>query len=145
MKRKLLMESAIILSIFFTGCVTYPVVGAFETSDEIFRGTVDHNLLLGAGDINVEAEKSGIQCKGTSRVTYIPPFSLGCAGQKGEAPMRCDDGRFINVTWTADSCTSGTGNGSDDQEGKFNFVFGLTEGEAMDFINKRAELNKGKK
>ena len=145
MKNKFLMGGVIIFSTFFTGCVTYPVVGAFESSDEIFRGTVDHNTFLGVGDINVEAEKSGIQCKGASRVTYFPPFSLGCAGQRGEAPMRCDDGRFINVAWTADSCTSGTGGGSDDQGGKFNFVFGLTEAEAMDFINKRAELNRAKK
>ena len=93
-------------------------------------------------DINVEAERSGIQCKGTSRVTYFPPFSFGCAGQRGDAPMRCDDGRFLNVTWTADSCTSGTGKGKDDQGGNFNFVFGLSEVEAMDFINKRANLNK---
>ena len=145
MKNEYLIARIIIISMFFTGCVTYPVVGAFEGSDEIFRGTVDHNLLAGAGDINVEAEKSGIQCKGTSRVTYFPPFSLGCAGQRGDAPMRCDDGRFIKVAWTADSCTSGTGGGSDDQGGKFNFVFGLTEAEAMDFINKRAELNRAKK
>jgi hypothetical protein len=142
MKNKCFTMSIIILGMFFTGCVSYPIVGAFEANDEIFRGNVDHNLIAGAGDINVEAERSGIQCKGTSRVTYFPPFSFGCAGQRGDAPMRCDDGRFLNVTWTADSCTSGTGKGKDDQGGNFNFVFGLSEVEAMDFINKRANLNK---
>ncbi|KMP10309.1 hypothetical protein UZ36_08000 [Candidatus Nitromaritima sp. SCGC AAA799-C22] len=144
MRSKYLSLNILIFSMFVTGCVSYPVVGAFENTDEIFRGTVDHNLLIGAGDINVEAERSGIQCKGTSRVTYVPPFSLSCAGQRGEAPMRCDDGRFLTVVWTADSCTSGTGNGKDDQEGKFNFVFGLSEQEAMEFINQRAQLNKSK-
>ena len=144
MKSKYLTLATVIFSTIFAGCVTYPIVGAFENSEEIFRGKVDHNLLAGAGAINVEAERSGIQCKGTSRVTYFPPFSLGCAGQRGDAPMRCDDGRFLNVIWTADSCTSGTGNGKDDQGGIFNFVFGLSEEEAMGFINQRANLNKAK-
>ena len=144
MRNKGLNFCLVILSMFFSGCVTYPVVGAFENSEEIFKGSVDHNLLKGAGDIHVEALKSGIHCKGTSRVTYYPRFSLGCAGQRGDAPMRCDDGRFINLVWTADSCTSGTGNGSDDKGGRFNFVFGLSEEEAMDFLNKRANLNKAK-
>jgi hypothetical protein len=37
-----------------------------------------------------------------------------------------------------------TGNGQDDQGGIFNFVFGLSEAETIEFINQRANLNKAK-
>jgi S1-C subfamily serine protease len=57
-------------------------------------------------------------------------MSLGCAGQRGKAPMRCTDGRRLDVEWIATSCTTGHGEGQDQNGATFRFAFGLNEEEA---------------
>ncbi|MDP6109939.1 MAG: hypothetical protein QGF71_07670 [Rhodospirillales bacterium] len=73
-------------------------------------------------------------CKGKSYVTYLPPFSMGCAGQRGKADLTCDDGRVIDANWKAHSCTTGIGKGADQKEGSFTFMFGLNKEAAEKYV-----------
>jgi len=108
----------------------YKMVGKFDAYNEVIVGDLDHNPAAGVAQIDATGENSGIRCTGSSRVTYVPPFSLGCAGQQGTARLRCDDGRVAHAEWTANSCTSGFGYGQLTDGSSFSFTFGLTEEEA---------------
>jgi len=117
---------------------TYPVVGKFSDHNEVFLGTVNADLMTGQGFIEAKGKNSGVKCRGLSRVVYIPPsnYAAGifmipyCAGQKGIAALRCDDGRQLDADWTATSCTSGFGSGDDNRGARFDFAFGMSEQEA---------------
>jgi S1-C subfamily serine protease len=120
-----------LVTITLAGCsVQYKAVGSFDDYNEVFVGHVDHNVLTGSAFIAAETKNSRIRCEGQSYVTYIPPLSLGCAGQRGEAPLRCTDGRVLTVEWVARSCTTGTGVGTDQNGATFRLAFGLNEEEA---------------
>ncbi len=139
MKRIIIVAIGFGIFIFITGCsVKYKVVGAFDDYNEVFVGNVDHNLLAGTGHIKAVGQKTKISCTGDSYVTYIPPFSLGCAGQRGKAPMRCSDGRRLDVEWVATSCTTGHGEGKDQNGATFRFFFGLDEAEAQSRLKELA-------
>ncbi len=115
-------------AVLLAGCsVKYKAIGSFDDYNEVFLGDVDHNLLAGSAYIVAETKNSKIKCEGQSYVTYIPPFSLGCAGQRGKAPLRCTDGRRLTIDWVAKSCTTGTGEGIDQNGATFRLAFGLDE------------------
>ncbi|MEC9344832.1 MAG: serine protease [Pseudomonadota bacterium] len=116
----------------------YPITGSFDDHNEVFQGEIDHNLMNGTAFIEVKAERSGLRCSGHSRVLHIPasnhlagafliPY---CAGQRGDARLRCDDGRIIDGDWQAKTCTSGFGSGSDRRGNTFTFAFGMSLDEA---------------
>ena len=125
--QKKLAAVLVALSFLCSCSVKYKVVGSFDDYNEVFAGDVDANLLTGHGHIVAVGKNSKIKCEGESYVTYIPPLSLGCAGQRGKAPMRCSDGRRLDVDWVATSCTTGNGEGRDPKGAIFSFVFGLDE------------------
>lgn len=117
-----------LFALLMSGCsVKYKAVGSFDDYNEVFVGDVDHNLLAGSAYIVAETKNSKIKCEGQSYVTYIPPFSLGCAGQRGKAPLRCTDGRKLTIDWVAKSCTTGFGEGTDQNGATFRLAFGLDE------------------
>lgn len=132
---------ALLIALLIVGSCTakYKVVGGFDDYNEVFVGDVDHNLLTGTGRIVAVGKNSSIRCEGDSMVTYIPPLAIGCAGQRGKAPMRCSDGRRIDVDWIATSCTSGHGEGVDNRGATFKFVFGLNEESAQREFTKLAQ------
>ena len=114
-----------------SGCsVNYKMVGQFDDYNELIVGDLNHDLLIGVAQITAKGERTGVTCKGQSRVTYIPPLSLGCAGQRGTAKLNCEDGRVANAEWTATSCTTGFGDGQTSDGLRFQFTFGLTREEA---------------
>lgn len=122
-------------------CAQYKLVGTFERYNEYFVGDLNHNLMVGRADIVVVGQNSGLTCRGHSEVTYKPPFGIGCAGQRGIAVMQCDDGRVVDATWEAESCTSGFGRGVDDTGAAVRFTFGQTEAEALaDLEGARADV-----
>ena len=140
MVRRIGQWLAILAGLFTSGCsATYPVVGSFDDYNEVFLGTVNANLMNGTSFIDVRAKNSGAQCKGGSRVLLIPAsnYIAGaflipyCGGQKGIAELSCDDGRQVLATWTADSCTSGYGTGTDRRGARFQFAFGMSETDAL--------------
>ena len=117
---------------------SYPVVGKFSDHNEVFLGTVNANLMNGSAIIEAKGKNSGVKCTGLSRVIFIPAsnYIAGafmipyCAGQKGIAAFRCDDGRRLDADWTATSCSAGYGSGDDNRGARFEFAFGMSEQEA---------------
>ena len=119
------------------GCsVKYKAVGSFDDYNEVFIGEVVGDPMSGTGYIVAEAQNSKIKCEGQSHTTYIPPHSLGCAGQRGSASMRCTDGRKLTVKYVFQACSKGFGEGTDQNGATFRLAFGLDEETA------RAELAK---
>lgn len=124
-----------------SGCaVTHKTVGSFDDYDEVFVGDVVSNLMNGTGVIEAEIKKSKIKCSGTSRTTFVPPFSINCSGQRGDAKLRCADGRVLTVDWQTKSCAVGVGEGRDQNGATFRFVFGLDEKTALDELEKQKTL-----
>jgi S1-C subfamily serine protease len=127
--------------------VKYPVVGKFDKYNEVFKGSVDSNLLAGTSFIQVHGEVSKIWCRGSSKVTYIPPISFilpVCEGQRGTALLTCDDGRTVNAQWEATSCNSGFGSGTDQHGSTFKFAFGMTEEQAAKYTQTELVANAAK-
>ena len=134
---------SMILWFLIYGCIKYPVVGSFEGYNEVFLGTVRGNLLTGTGTIEARGKRTNVPCAGTSEVTYIPDISYYlpiCEGQRGIAVLTCDNETIVNANWTATSCTTGYGVGTDQEGRRFTFVFGMSEAEAMDFLKKQSEF-----
>ncbi len=135
MKRWLATAFCIVLA---GGCATYPVVGRFADYNEVFLGTVDHSLMDGTSFIQVKT-RTGVSCTGTSRVIHIPRASRWatafgipyCKGQRGDARLRCSNGRVVGADWEAETCTTGSGYGFDTDGNKFEFAFGMSEAEAQ--------------
>jgi S1-C subfamily serine protease len=140
MSKTHLLIAALVTSATLCGCfANYQVVGRFDHYDEVFIGTVRHNLMTGSGHIIARTKDSEITCEGDSYVTYIPPLGT-CSGQRGKAPLICTDGRRLDVDWIARSCTSGSGQGTDQNGATFRFLFGLSESEALAELEKQATL-----
>lgn len=128
MQRWTLVLGLCLFAILSSGCsIKYKAVAVFDDSREVFIGDLDHNLLSGRAQILASSTSTKTVCRGYSYVTYIPPFSLGCAGQQGKAPMICTDGRKMTVEWTAESCSSGSGYGIDQYGNTLSLAFGFDE------------------
>ena len=128
------------LAVALVACTTtYPVVGKFSDHNEVFLGQVNNDLMTGRAFIEAKGRNTGVRCRGVSAVIHIPAsnYIAGaflipyCAGQKGIAELKCDDGRFLTADWTANSCSSGQGSGEDQRGARFDFAFGMSEQEAM--------------
>lgn len=130
--------ASIAIALLAACTATYPVVGKFSDHNEVFLGTINADLMNGKAIIEAKGKNTGVKCTGISRVIYIPAsnyiagafFIPYCAGQKGIAALRCDDGRRLDADWTATSCTSGYGGGDDNRGARFEFAFGMSEQEA---------------
>ncbi len=110
--------------------VTFPLVGRFEDG-ETFRGTIDSNL---AGDAHISAtSSSGARCTGNSEITYKPPYAVivPCVGQRGIAVLDCSDGRRVRGEWLATGCSSGYGEGVDQDGKRLVFAMGMSLEEAI--------------
>ncbi len=120
----------LLATVFFaSGCsIKYKAVGVFDDTGEVFVGDLDHNLWSGRAQILAKSLSSDTVCRGYSYVTYAP-ISFGCSGQQGKAPLLCSDGRQVVVDWTAESCSSGTGYGTDQYGNTFSLAFGFDEAE----------------
>lgn len=122
---------AALLSFVLVSCsVKYHLVGTFDNYNQVFIGNIDSNLLAGTAHIVVSAKDTGVTCEGDSHITYVPP-SLGCAGERGVARLFCSDGRIVDSHFVTTSCTSGYGQGVDNNGAVFHFVFGLNNEDAQ--------------
>lgn len=134
--RALLIAMIGIASTLLIGCggvVRYKAVGSFDDFNEVFLGDVVHDLGAGTTKIVAQTMNAGIRCEGASYVTHLPVLStllLSCAGQRGKAPMKCSDGRRMDINWEATSCTQGSGKGVDQKGATFTVVFGMDEASA---------------
>ncbi len=112
----------------------YPLVGAFKDYNETFKGAVRVNFSTATSYLTVDTTNSKIHCEGLSRVTDRSALGLlrACSGYRGFAVLQCNDGRHLNADWTASTCTSGAGEGTDDNGTVFGFNFGMSQPEADD-------------
>jgi S1-C subfamily serine protease len=133
------LVAAALASLLVACTATYPVVGKFSDHNEVFLGEVNNDLMTGRALIKAKGKNTGVNCRGVSAVVHIPAsnyiagalFIPYCAGQKGIAELRCDDGRALTADWTAESCSSGYGSGADRTGARFDFAFGMSEQEAL--------------
>ena len=119
------------IAIVVAACsVTFPMSGRFDNGSETFQGSVDSDL-SGSAHITVTSS-SGASCSGQSRITYKPAYSLvvPCVGQRGTAVLDCSDGRRVRGTWVATGCSSGYGEGRDQEGNRFVFAMGMSLDEA---------------
>src|SRR3546814_16613805 len=97
--KRILRIPAVLLAGWLASCTaSYPVVGAFDDYDEVFIGTVDHDLIRGRAFIEVKAENSGMVCKGGSRVVHVPARTRVAATfliQIGRGSCRARGSRYV--------------------------------------------------
>ncbi len=126
----------IILSILaafgvLTGCaVKFPVIGRFDSSDELFRGIVVSRTITGLGSLEVEGLQSGTKCVGRSSIRFAPP------GERGKMILDCGDGRRVEVNYRVVQWGRGYGSGKDQSGNRFRFTFGMSDREALIQIEK---------
>jgi S1-C subfamily serine protease len=130
-----------VAAINLVGCtVTYPVVGKADDYKEVLVGEITADLMTGTSSIRASAQNTGFSCRGSSRVLHIPASNYlipgYCKGQKGDADLRCTDGREIKADWEALSCKRGFGMGHDQNGVRFSFTFGMKQEEALAHIDK---------
>ena len=119
------------IAVLVAACsVTFPMVGRFDNGGETFQGSVDSDL---SGNAHITAtSSSGASCSGESRITYKPVYSVvvPCVGQRGTAVLDCSDGRRVRGNWVATGCSSGYGEGRDQEGNRFVFAMGMSLEEA---------------
>jgi hypothetical protein len=135
MNKKAIWFFLLLPVLFSQGCATYPAVGSFDEYNELFKGTVNVNLLTETSEIYVEGVNSKIRGRGHSWITYMPP-TLSCEGRKGEMLLTFDDGRIVKAEFVCLSCSSGWGSGKDQSGNTCTFTFGMSDEEAEQFIEK---------
>ena len=116
--------------------ITYPVIGAFDNLNEVFKGTVREEPGVGKNYVEMRGQVTGIKCSGYTYATEAPAYSVDCKGWKGEANLTCDDGRIIKCLWEAISCGKGIAKGVDQNGNTLSFVYGMSDVEASSFIKK---------
>ncbi len=121
--------TAILLLAFLhlSGCIiNSPIVGFFEGSSEIFKGTVDNNLYTGQGSAYLEGQNSKVKCS--------------ASGARGTAVFTCNDGRIIRANYSMTSNIRGHGSGLDQYGNRFIFSFGMSQAEADEFGKKQPRI-----
>lgn len=101
---------------------------------DFFYGQVIDNAIIGKAAVDF-AFPNGCKCRGTAKVTYYPPNTFSCAGQKGNIFANCSDGRSMNGEFTTASLTTGHGTLSDSLGNAYQFTFGHTADQAIKTVN----------
>lgn len=127
-----IIAAAAASAMLIAGCtISYKTAGRYQDTDERFIGDVQASV-FGGGDVTARLLESGETCEGRAEADNA--FAMSCSGQTGTIHMQCSDGRVVDGTWTATSCTSGVGTAHDQAGRAIEFVFGLTEQEARDYV-----------
>jgi hypothetical protein len=138
------------LCLVLGGCASTPAaIGMFEDNDEVFYGVAtpknspDSRIFLGDGHFLLTGRDTGTKCTGRISITYIPAIQPDktCKGQKGKVTAQCDDNRTLEATWSAVSCTMGSGQGQDNSGTAFAFTFGVAEKKAVEQIEKQLGIH----
>ena len=139
-----------LLCLVLGGCASTPeAIGIFEDNDEVFYGTAtpayspDSRIFLGDGRFLLTGRDTRTTCTGRISITNIPPDKT-CRGQKGKVTAQCDDNRTLEATWSAVSCTTGSGQGQDDSGTAFAFTFGVPEKKAIERIQKQLGIHRSR-
>lgn len=120
------------------GLTIYPIVGRFGDSGDTVIGASVDNLIEGTYPLRARSRQSGVTCEISANA---PPLSTSvgrCAGQQGLVQFSCDNGRTVDVTWQAESCSAGYGYALDAQGSRFDFSFGMPRLVAMERFSEEA-------
>jgi len=89
---------------------------------------------------NIQARSGGLVCEGELVRTQDSGSTFSCEGQKGTATIRCRGDEPVQTTWTAVSCQTGFGGGTNGSGTVFKFAYSWSEADAAQYLAKvRAE------
>jgi hypothetical protein len=132
---------------FLTGGCSFPCVGSFPQSNEVFDGEITTNPFTGHADVKARTHVNGVAGRGYGQVTHTPYNTLthrdDSNGQRGIIEISCDDGRLIKGKFVTDTLTSGYGWGQDQFGNPIRFTFGMKRQDVPAMV--RAELAKAAK
>jgi tetratricopeptide (TPR) repeat protein len=118
--------------------LSFPVIGSFDKINDVFKGTLNI-VARGTAKIKIQGIYSKMKCEGDSYIT-LSTNNPSCQDERGEAKLKCDDGRIVNSDFRMQTCTSGAGEGEDQFGDMFTFAFGMSEEDAQAYLNKEIDL-----
>lgn len=133
--KRVMVLSVVLLWGLFSGCMKYSVVGSYYNK-EVLIGTADHRPFSGTSYFQADGRSRKVHCEGDSYATYAPLITLSGVGYGGEGELRCSDGRNFKVRWESLSWGTGYGAGNDQHGERMTFVYGMSENEAENFLQK---------
>ena len=110
-----------------------PLVGNYETYNEVLVGRVQRNLSDDSEEVNLVLRNSGVRCAGKLHApddgwpTEWPLALRNCLSLTAQGSLRCSDGRELALNWRATECRTAFGSGFDRDGGTL--VFTLTADE----------------
>lgn len=117
----------------------YPIVARFgDTGDILSGGSVD-NPIEGVYGLRARSRASGLTCDVMTSAPALLSRADGCLGQEGTILFSCENGREVETTWQAESCTSGYGVGTDSRGYQFDYAFGMPRTVALTHFGDIAE------
>lgn len=127
----------VIISIGLSACsTTYRTAAKFGDDSDRFIGTVEQSIMEGEGTIHLESSRTDVTCSGT--VLYTGTLvATSCVGRGGTLSLECSDGRTIEGSWTINDYSDnsvGCGSGEDSEGRPFEFVFGLSESDVVEYL-----------
>ncbi len=140
MPRYALTLAALLAISVLSGCAGYrPLVAEVEKDGR-------KHTLTGYADPaqfrqgTIQARSAAYVCEGEIVRTQGSGSALSCDGQKGIARIRCRGVEPVETTWTAVSCQTGYGGGTNSSGTVFKFAYSWSEADAAQYLAKvRAE------
>lgn len=104
-----------------------PLVGNYETFNEIIVGRVQRNLSDDSEEVRLLMKNSGVACAGKLRApddgwpTEWPLALRNCLSLVANGALACSDGRELMLNWRATECRMAYGSGFDRDGGTLVF------------------------
>jgi len=140
MPRYALPLAALLAISLLGGCVAFrPLVAEVEKDGrkQTLTGYADPGQIQKG---TIRARNGGYICEGEIIRTQRSHSAFSCDGQKGIARIRCGGDEPVQTTWTAVSCQTGYGAGTNSSGTVFRFAYSWSEADAAQHLDKvRAE------
>ena len=119
-----------------SGCISFrPLVAEVEKDGrkQTLTGYADPGQIQQG---TIQARNGGYRCEGEIVRTQRSRSALSCVGQKGIARIRCRGDEPVQTTWTAVSCQTGYGSGTNSSGMVFKFAYSWSEADAAQHLAK---------
>ena len=140
MPRTTLPSAAFLAIGVLSGCVGFrPLVAEVEKDGhkQTLTGYADPGQIQKG---TIQARNGAYICEGEIVRTQRSRSAFSCDGQKGIARIRCRGEEPVQTTWTAVSCQTGYGSGTNSSGTVFKFAYSWSEADAAQHLAKlRAE------
>jgi len=136
MSRYTLPLAALLAISVLGGCVGFrPLVAEVEKDGrkQTLTGYADPGQIHQG---TIHARNAGYICEGDIIRTQGSRSALSCDGQKGIARIRCRGDEPVQTTWTAVSCQTGYGSGTNSSGTVFKFAYSWSEADAAQYLAK---------